>query len=147
MSVTVREATPDDALALQRMNEAFNGEGLPDAEMIRAALQRRTQEYTCIAECDGAAVGFLCAQVHISWCYETPTVEIAELYVAAEHRRRGAARQLMALAEQIALERFGAAKVTLLTGSKNLIAQAFYEAQHYCRDTEIHYSRRLPKAH
>ena len=143
MPVTVREATPDDAPALQRLNTAFNGEGVPDAESIRAALSRSMQEFTCIAECDGAAVGFLCGQVLHSWCYEMPTVEIAELYVAETHRRQGAARQLMQLAETIAAERFGATKTVLLTGSRNLAAQAFYEAQGYRRDSEIHYTKRL----
>ena len=143
MHVTVREAVPADAPALQRLNTAFNGEGLPDAESIRAALSRNMQEFTCIAESDGAAVGFLCAQVLHSWCYETPTVEIAELYVADTHRRQGAARQLMHLAETIAADRFGATKTMLLTGGRNIAAQAFYEAQGYRRDSEIHYTKRL----
>ena len=143
MPIIVREATPDDALALQRMNAAFNGDGLPDADMIRAALLSKMQEYTCIAESDGVAVGFLCAQVLRSWCYETPTVEIAELYVDTAYRRQGAARQLMQLAEEIAAKRFGATKTVLLTGGRNLIAQTFYESQGYCRDGEIHYAKRL----
>ncbi|MBP3452866.1 MAG: GNAT family N-acetyltransferase [Clostridia bacterium] len=146
MRITVREATPDDATALQRLNAAFNGEGLPDAEMIRAALSCNPQEFTCIAECDGVAVGFLCAQVHFSWCYEKPTVEIAELYVDAAYRRQGAARQLMQLAEKIAMQRFGATKTVLLTGGHNLTAQTFYESQGYCRDDEIHYAKRLSPA-
>lgn len=148
MRITVREATPDDAHALQRLNASFNGEGLPDAESICAALSRNTQEFTCIAECDGAAVGFLCAQVFRSWCYEAPTVEIAELYVDEQHRRQGAARRLMQLAEGIAMQRFGATKIVLLTGGRNLTAQAFYEIQGYRRDGEIHYTKRLsPSEH
>ncbi|MBQ8311905.1 MAG: GNAT family N-acetyltransferase [Clostridia bacterium] len=147
-TITVREATPADAPALHRLNIAFNGEGLPDAESIRAALSRNPQEFTCIAENDGVAVGFLCGQVLFSWCYETPTVEIAELYVDASCRRQGAARQLMQLAEQIAMERFGADAATLLTGGKNLPAQAFYEAQGYRQDGEKHYTKRLsPSEH
>ena len=134
---------PADAPALHRLNTAFNGEGLPDAEMIRAALANNPQELTCIAECDGRTVGFLCAQVLSSWCYETPTVEISELYVEEGHRRRGAARQLMQLAQEIAAQRFGATDAVLLTGGRNLNAQAFYVAQGYTKDEEVHYSKRL----
>jgi len=144
MSITVREVTPGDAPALQRLNAAFNGDGLPDEKMIRTALTSNPQEFTCIAECDGVAVGFLCGQVLRSWCYETPTVEITELYVDERHRRQGAARQLMQLAEKIAVQRFGATKTVLLTGGRNLTAQTFYESQGYCRDGEIHYAKRLP---
>jgi len=143
-TITVREAMPVDAPALQRLNTAFNGEGLPDEAMIRIMLERNPQEFTCIAEGNGEAVGFLCAQVLFSWCYETPTVEITELYVEDAYRRQGAARQLMRLAEEIAVNRFEAENIMLLTGRRNLNAQAFYESQGYTNDDEIHYTKRLP---
>ena len=142
-TITFREAMPIDAPYLQRLNTAFNGEGLPEAAAICKAMETNSREFTCLAECDGKAVGFLCAQVLFSWCYATPTVEITEVYVDAAHRRRGIARQMMQLAEQIAMERFQANVVTLLTGGKNLAAQAFYESQGYCRDGQIHYVKRL----
>lgn len=140
--MTVREAVPADASALCRLNALFNGEGLSETE-ARATMESNPREFTCIAECDGKAVGFLCAQVRFSWCYETSSVEIAELFVEEDYRRRGAARQLMQLAEKIAAERFGARETVLLTGGRNLSAQAFYESQGYQKDNEVHYAKRL----
>ncbi|MBP3636421.1 MAG: GNAT family N-acetyltransferase [Clostridia bacterium] len=141
-NITVREANTADAAVLCRLNVAFNGDGLPGEEAIREALARNPQEVTCVAECDGRAVGFICAQVQHSWCYARPCMEITELYVEEAYRRQGVGQKLMSLVEAIGAQRFGADGFKLLTGRANLTAQAFYESQGYQKDNEVHYTKR-----
>ena len=136
----VRLATPADAPALLRLNEAFNGPGLGGASHIARSLAENPQEIVCIAELDGEAVGFCCAQIFSSVCYRSKTGEITELYVEPHARRKGLATALMRLAEQ-ELSARGARTLALLTGDDNSGARAFYESLGYELDGEVHYAK------
>ncbi|MGN0802390.1 MAG: GNAT family N-acetyltransferase [Candidatus Faecivicinus sp.] len=135
----VRQAAPGDAEALFRLNAAFNGEGLGTAAHIERSL-REGREIVCIAELDGEAAGFCCAQVTSSMCYMSPVGEITELYVRDGARRRGLARRLVRLAEQLCAAR-GAEELHLLTGRDNAAARALYASLGYAADDEVHYVR------
>jgi ribosomal protein S18 acetylase RimI-like enzyme len=62
--------------------------------------------------------------------YAEPYAELTELYVEPGWRRMGIAKALMTFAEDLARQS-GAAELTLLTGSDNLAAQAFYRSMGY----------------
>lgn len=136
----VRQATGSDAAALARLNAAFNGPGVADAAHIARSLEENRNEIVCIAEQDGAAVGFCCAQITESMCYPESSAEITELYVAPSARRRGAATALLRLAEQLCIGR-GAAELRLLTGRDNAPARALYARMGYRPDDEAHYQK------
>jgi ribosomal protein S18 acetylase RimI-like enzyme len=126
----IRTATPDDAPALARLLEAFNGPPVTPDQARRRLLAMRDVETAFIAEVEGEAVGFASLRVVPYLSDDAPYAELTELYVAPEYRRRGIARALMAHAEALAKER-GAGEVILLTGLDNEEAQAFYRALGY----------------
>lgn len=135
-----RLATPADAPALMQLNAAFNGRGLSSVFDIERSLKENTNEIVCIAELDGKAAGFCCAQLISSMCYRDQSGEITELYVEPFARRKGIATELMNLAEQELVVR-GAVSLRLLTGSDNHAARAFYESLEYKPDGEMHYTK------
>jgi len=136
----VRIAVPADAPALVRLNEAFNGPGLGDIAHIERSLKENPSEIVCIAELDGKAAGFCCAQLVSSMCYREKSGEITEMYVEPFARRNGVAAALMRLAERELISR-GAAPLKVLTGDDNLPAQALYESLGYEQDGEVHYAK------
>jgi GNAT superfamily N-acetyltransferase len=87
-------------------------------------------EIVLLAEVDGLGIGFACLQVLESVCYGQPWAELMEMYVRATHRRRGAGRALIQVAEKLAQAR-GATDVILGTGAENAAGQAFYHAMGY----------------
>lgn len=138
--ISIRSATPADAPALMRMNASFNGPGLGDVSHIKRSLKENPNEIVCIAELDGKAAGFCCAQLVSSMCYKEKSGEITELYVESFARRKGVASELMRFAERELIAR-GAAELKVLTGDDNFAAQALYESLGYERDGEVHYAK------
>lgn len=128
--IRIRIATPADAAALVRLNQAFNG--LSDtADRIAARLAACADiETPILAELDGQIGGFACVRVVPCVLYAEPYAELTELYVEPVFRRRGAGRALIARAEQLARER-GAADLIIMTGVGNAAAQALYRATGY----------------
>lgn len=142
MKYEVRAARPEDAEALVRLNRAFNGPSVSDAEAVRASIEQNRDEIVILATADGQGAGFCCARVMRSMCYPEPMAEITELYVDAEFRRQGLATRMIRRAEEICRER-GAAEIHLLTGGENRPARAFYERMGYRLDKEVHYGKAL----
>lgn len=138
--MNVRLARTSDVPALLRLNDAFNGPGLGDAAHIERGLRDNPNEIVCIAEHDGQAVGFCCAQLVSSICYKQKSGEITELYVEPCARRKGLATKLIRLAERELISR-GATELKLLTGDDNLPARALYESLGYELDGEVHYAK------
>ena len=136
----VRFALPSDAPALHRLNAEFNGPGPGGFAHIERSLRENPSEIVCIAELGGSAVGFCCAQLFSSLCYETKMGEITELYVQEHARRKGLAAALVRLAESELTAR-GATTLKLLTGDDNLPARALYESLGYQSDGEVHYAK------
>jgi ribosomal protein S18 acetylase RimI-like enzyme len=126
----IRPATSDDAAALATLNDEFN-ETVTTYEDIRKRFGRTGgHELVYIAIEDGEAVGFACAQVYRSICYERPMAEITEIYVRDAYRRRGIARALLARAESdLSAERVS--EVRIETGLANETAIGLYSASGY----------------
>lgn len=102
MPLSIRRAVPADAEALEALARGLNEhEGDPVEKFTAQAIRRdlfgaAPQAVALLAELDGAPVGF--AMFHDA--YYNPAAArglyLSDLFVAAEARRRGVARALMA---------------------------------------------------
>jgi GNAT superfamily N-acetyltransferase len=141
-TITVRQATPDDAPELARMLDLFDRMGATPEQV--AARMRVCQNVltTYIGELDGQPVGFACLRLvpHIQG--DEPYAELTDIYVAAPFRRHGVARALIARLEAAARSA-GASEVVLITGFDNEDAQAAYRAVGYV-DWAMAMRKRLP---
>lgn len=129
-SITVRPATPADAVAIARLNEAFN-DLRAGVEHIAAHLAERGQfERAFLAEVDGWAAGMACLRLLPCLCDPVPFAELTELFVDPPFRRLGVGRALIRHIEQAA-RAGGATELVLLTAWRNSEAHAFYHALGY----------------
>lgn len=143
MTIHIRAATPTDAAAILRLNEAFNDVRATEAE-IRQQLVRCQGIETCLlAEVEGQAVGFLCLRLLPQICDPATYAEVSELFVEAAHRRHGVAQALMARAAELAKEA-GATALILLTSFHNTGAQRFYHTQGFAHYGISMHKRLLP---
>jgi ribosomal protein S18 acetylase RimI-like enzyme len=126
----IRTATADDAAALVRLNEAFNGVSEPPERLAERLRDPRCIETPILAEIDDHAVGFAALRVAPSVFYATPHTELTELYVEPAYRRRGIARALLGYAETRARAQ-GADSLYILTGFENYDAQRLYRLAGY----------------
>lgn len=123
--ITVREAIVADAQVLAELNNAFN-DVHRSAEQIRERMRAaESAETILLAEELGSTLGFLCFQALGSVCYDTPWVEITELYVVPTHRGHGAGRALVEEALRRA-EKARASEVLVRTNTKNTVAQNLF---------------------
>lgn len=137
-----RLARPEDAEALRHLNLAFNGVIDVSAADIRASLAC-SGEIVTVAVQEGTAIAFCCAQVHHSFCYQTPCVEITEVYVAPDFRRQGVGRALLQFTEEHLRHTHHADECHLLTGCRNQTAQSFYREMGYETHPEVYLRKRL----
>jgi ribosomal protein S18 acetylase RimI-like enzyme len=126
----IRLATPDDAAALTRLLEAFNGPPLSEAQTRWRLLAIEGVETVFLAVVEGEAAGFASLRLVPYLSDDVPRAELTELYVEPVYRRRGIGRALVQQAEVLAIER-GATELILLTGLNNQDAQAFYRRLGY----------------
>src|SRR5215211_3022477 len=122
-TITVREATPDDATELARMLDLFDHTGATPEQVARRMLACESVLTTYLGELDGQPVGFACLRLvpHIQG--DEPYAELTDIYVDAPFRRRGVARALLAEVEAVA-RAAGASEVVIITGFDNEDAQA-----------------------
>lgn len=139
--ITVRLAKETDAETLFRLNRDFNEDEAAGLERIRTCLRENLMETVAIAFVGDAPAGFLCGQKLRSMCYDVDYVELTELYVAEEFRRRGVASRLMGFLEEYYRER-GIHAFQLFTGGDNRRAQALYEKLGFFRTEEIFMRKR-----
>lgn len=139
MPILIRLAQPQDAPALMRLNEAFNGPGGQTAGSIEASLRLPGPERVLVAESveTKELAGFCCCFIKHSFCYEVPSAEITEFYVSPAWRRQRIGRRLLQAALQLCKD-CGAVEITLLTGSGNYPAQALYKSAGFSQSGEIH---------
>ncbi len=128
MVTRVRMAQQRDAVALAEMNRVFNGPSVAPSR-IRANL-RRASELVAVAVVDDNPVGFVCAQVHDSFCYHAPYAEITEVFVKSTARRGGVATRMIGFMEH-RLARRDVVHLHILTGSRNRPARSLYEKLGY----------------
>lgn len=133
----VRLAGPGDAAALFRLNELFNGPSGHSVEAMAESLAGNGQEVVVVAEEGCVPVGFVCAQVKRSFCYERPTAEVTEVFVEEGFRRRGLAEEMLRFLQERCAREFGVEEFTLLTGLGNLPAQALYKKLGYAPQDEV----------
>ena len=123
--VTVREATEADAQVLSELNNEFNGVRRSAEEIRQQMRAPGSGETVLVAEELGATIGFLCFQVLRSFCYDSPWMELTELYVVPPRRGRGAGRALLEEAARRA-EAAGASELVLRTNASNAAAQHLF---------------------
>lgn len=136
----IHRITPEDIPAFFKLNEAFNGPSMHTVQEMRNSLKTNRNEIVLIAYSEHAAVGFICGQIKYSVCYERPSAEITELFVAETYRRQGIASQLMKQIERL-LHHHNVCEITLATSQENIRAQKFYQQCGYVRQREFVYSK------
>lgn len=140
----IRPATQNDLDALLEMNAAFNGAHCTERSSMARALEN-PRELVLLAFVEGQAAGFCCCQRLSSVCYRDDFVQVEELYIRGEFRRRGVGRALLAFAENL-YARDGIRYFHLCTGLDNTGAQALYEAFGFGR-SGYRYTKVLPEHH
>lgn len=141
----IRKANVSDAEQLSILNDEFNGKGETTKDNIRDSLVNNRQEVVIVAEEKDELVGFVCVQLKKSFCYDEYMPEITEVYVKPSYRKRGTASKMIAFAEDYCIKNYPLHKYELLTGWKNIIAQAVYSKLGYIEDNELHFSKRIKK--
>ncbi len=142
MSITTRVATEHDAADLARLNALFNAVQAPP-EVYAARLRDPARVETAVLAFDGGrAIGFAALRISPSLFYSSPHAEMTELFVEESHRRKGAARALIAHVEALA-QAAGAHTLLIQTGDDNLAAQALYRACGY-ENHDISMLKHLP---
>ena len=139
-----RLACPADAEALVRLNAAFNEVDDVSATDIRRSLAE-SAEIVVVAEINGTAVAFCCAQVHRSFCYKTPVAEVTEMYVDAAYRRKGYASGMLTFLEEHMRTTCGVDELHLLTGADNHAAQAAYQKAGFVKKNEAYMMKEVPR--
>jgi len=139
----IRRATEADLPALTAMTREFNdyldtlGGGKPadDAAEVAAAAMGRLRSFAfgpspictvLIAELDGETAGYLNYYIGVFMDDATPTLHVADFYVAERYRLRGAGKALMREARRIAAD-LGASRLLWTVWRKNEDAIRFYE--------------------
>ena len=129
-TITVRQATPDDATELARMLDLFDCMGATPEQVAARMRACQTVLTTFLGEMDGQPVGFACLRLVPHLQGDEPYAELTDIYVEAPFRRRGVARALIAQVEGAARSA-GAREVVIITGFDNEGAQAAYRASGY----------------
>jgi ribosomal protein S18 acetylase RimI-like enzyme len=142
VTITVRQAAPDDATELARMLDLFDRQGATPAQVGARMLACRDVLTTFIGELDGRPVGFACLRLVPHLQGDEPYAELTDIYVDASVRRRGVARALIARVEAAA-RAAGASEVVLITSFDNEGAQAAYRASGYA-DWALAMQKRFP---
>ncbi|MDE6211090.1 MAG: GNAT family N-acetyltransferase [Clostridia bacterium] len=130
----IRLATPLDAQQLFLLNEEFNGKGVVTLDIIKERLENNKCEIIVVSEENGVVVGFVCAQVMISFCYSKTYAEITEVFVTKEHRRKGYASKMIEFIQDYCKENFCVENFQLFTGRNNRKAKRLYKSLGYRRD-------------
>ena len=124
-------AAPESQTLLRRyyteLVSRYHGRPTDDAEVSAVLAEEPSDDLTpptgefAVARLDGRPVG--CAGVRVAG---PGTTELTRVYVAPEARRRGVAAALVAAAEELAREAFGAGLMRLDTRHDLVEARALY---------------------
>ena len=128
--IAISLASIHDASDIAKLNRLFN-----EVDASPEAIAARMSDPNCVetvilAKVDDATVGFALIRVVPSVLYATPHAELTELYVMDDYRQRGIASELIAFAEQIAVQK-GARSILVQTGDDNLPALSLYKKRGY----------------
>jgi GNAT superfamily N-acetyltransferase len=103
-TLTVRQATPDDATELARLLDLFDHMGATPEQVAARMLACQHVLTTWIGEMDGQPVGFACLRLVPHLQGDEPYAELTDIYVDVPFRRQGVARALIAQVEAAARE-------------------------------------------
>src|SRR3954452_14619332 len=117
-TITVRRATPDDAMALAVMLDRFDGIGATPEQVTARMLACQSVLTTFLGDMDGQPVGLACLRLVPHLPGDEPYAELTDIYVDASFRRHGVARALIARVEEAA-QAAGASDVVIITGFDN----------------------------
>lgn len=128
--ITISLASIHDAPDIAKLNRLFN-----EVDESPEAIAARMSDPNCVetvilAKVADKALGFALLRVVPSVLYSTPHAELTELYVLEEYRQRGIASELLAFAEQIAVQK-GARSILVQTGDDNSPALSLYRKHGY----------------
>lgn len=137
----IRFAEKRDAETLSKLNYEFNGVK-KSIESVACSIENNKQETIAVAVKNDEVVGFLCAQKMTSFCYDESYVEFTELYVEAQHRRKGIAGRLIEFLEDYFFA-LGIKSFRLLTGEANKNARVLYEQKGFNKTDELLYRKEL----
>jgi len=129
-TLTIRQATPEDAADLARMLDLFDTMGATPDQVAARMLTCQNVLTTFIGELDGQPVGFACLRLIPHLQGDEPYAELTDIYVDAPSRRQGMAHVLIAHLEAEA-RAAGAGGLVIITGFDNECAQAAYRASGY----------------
>ena len=122
---TVRAAGPDDAPAVAALLVEFNGEGLQPEALARRMKEVQGLETAFLGKWEGEAAGLLVLRTAPTLSGADDWVEITEMYVRPQFRRRGIGRALAEAALDYGRKR-GCREFHLLVDPSNETGQAFY---------------------
>lgn len=128
--VAISLASVEDAPAIAKLNLLFN-----EVDEASESIATRMSDPNCVetvilAKVGDKAIGFALVRVVPSVLYSTPHAELTELYVLEEYRQQGIASELIAFAEQVAVQK-GARSILAQTGDDNLPALSLYRKHGY----------------
>ena len=123
--LTVRAAGPADAPAVAELLVEFNGEGLSPETLAQRMEEVQGLETAFLGEWEGEAAGLLVLRTAPTLSGADDWVEITEMYVRPQFRRKGIGRALMEAALDYGRQR-GCREFHLLVDPSNVTAQAFY---------------------
>jgi GNAT superfamily N-acetyltransferase len=129
-TLSVHQATPEDATELARLLDLFDTMGATPEQVAARMLAYQNVLTTFIGEMDGQPVGFACLRLVPHLQGDEPYAELTDIYVDAPFRRQGVARALIAHVEAAARAE-GASGLVIITGFDNEGAQAAYRASGY----------------
>ena len=129
-TLTVHQATPDDATELARMLDLFDRMGATPAQVAARMLSCQHVLTTFIAAMEEQPVGFACLRLIPHLQGDEPYAELTDIHVDVPFRRHGVARALIAHIEAAA-RAAGAGGLVIITGFDNAGAQAAYRASGY----------------
>ena len=129
-TLTVHQATPDDATELARMLDLFDRMGATPEQVAARMLACQHVLTTFICALDGQPVGFACLRLVPHLQGDEPYAELTDIYVDAPFRRQGVGGALIAHIEAAA-RAAGAGGVVIITGFDNERAQAVYRVSGY----------------
>lgn len=132
-----------DAEQLEILNNEFNGEGETSLKNIKNSLLYNTQEFVVVEEIDNRLVGFVCVQLKKSFCYDEYMIEITEVYVREQFRKRDIGKSMITFVENYCKKNYPCHNIELLTGKENSVAQIVYGKLGYKDDEELHLSKRI----
>ena len=131
MRLEIREAKPEDAAAIQKLNSDEMGYCYPIEQTRQKMIELLCSEKDKIfvAEVDGVVAGYVHAN-NYELLYAHPMKNVMGISVSSDYRRMGIGKALLQRVEQWAMAT-GAAGVRLVSGGSRIDAHSFYRSMGY----------------